>query len=145
MSEEESYPNYSYPSYVKHPSKRKPRKIKMEWTDENVKALIHAVQAEPFLWNTAYEEHKNHKKRDAAWKSISENLFGNVDPNELNYKWQNLRCQYKDCRNKLKKNANHSVRWRYFEHLKFLDEVFSNETDAYSNPWYPVSSSFIGC
>ena len=116
--------------------RRKQRKIQICWNDECVHKLIVAVKSEQLLWNPSLQEYKHRVKRDAAWKSISENVFSNeIDPIDLNMKWQNLRCQYKELINKKTKhkdNQNYIIRWRYYDQMKFISLCDRNATSKSS-------------
>lgn len=66
-------------------TKRKPRKIAVDFTEDQVTSLIAAVESEPILWNAALEEYRDKLKRDAAWSNISKCIFVNeIGPLDLN-------------------------------------------------------------
>lgn len=125
-------------------SKRRPRITKVSWTDERVKVLIASVEAEPMLWNATLKDYRNKIKRDSVWKAIAEIDFENeISARELNTKWQNLRCQYKEHVNKIKKkksgqgtDENYAVRW------KFLDSGEGDAIETTSNFASEVSTLF---
>lgn len=132
--------------------KRKTRKIQVEWTEQKVNSLITAVESEPILWNASLPDYRNKIKRDSTWTTISECTFGNeIESTELNAKWQNLRCQYKDYSNKSKKkksgqgaDENYVIRWKYFDQMKFLESGDGTESmETTSNMSTLVSNLFI--
>lgn len=134
--------------------KRKSRKIEVEWNDEKVKSLISAVEAEPVLWDASLKDYKNKLIRDSTWQSISECMFAKeIEASDLNTKWQNLRCQFKDHLNKFRKkksgqgtDENYVIRWKHYEQMKFLLSGDGNEVmETTSNISSMVSNLFIFC
>lgn len=108
-------------------TKRKPRKIQADWSDDKVTRLIQAVENQPILWNTSLPENRIIDKRNAAWNHISEVFFKtSIDANELKIKWQGLRGQFKESLNKKMKKISDQD-WKYFNHMKFLESVDGSE------------------
>ena len=121
---------------------KRTRKSEINWTEDSIRRLIGAVEEEPILWDSSLSEYKNKTKRESAWAYISEIFFDSILPSaELNRKWQNLRCQFKDHCNKAQKkksgqgtDENYIIRWKYYDSMKFLlaAEV-SGTTETSSN------------
>lgn len=108
------------------------RKIVLEWTDEIIINLIGLVEGNPLLWDCTLTDYKNRVKRNAAWVQIVQDLglesSSQYSVDDATRKWQSLRCQYKDYKNKEKATKSgqgtsdrYHVRWKFFGLLKFLD------------------------
>lgn len=116
-------------------TKRKPRKIQADWSDDKVTILIQAVENQPILWNTSLPEYRSTDKRNAAWNNISEVVFkASINADECKNKWQGLRSQYKESLNKKLKKIS-CQDWKYFNQMNFLKSGDGSEqrTETASN------------
>ncbi|KAH8403868.1 hypothetical protein KR215_004789 [Drosophila sulfurigaster] len=106
---------------------RKPRKIEREWMPSDVKMLIQLVEQRELLWDSSKATHKDGKMREKSFRVIAEAM--NRSLSDCKAKWDNLRAQYRGY--KLKAIQNMSIKWQYFEALRFLDKVC--EPQKYKN------------
>ncbi|KAH8359703.1 hypothetical protein KR093_008420, partial [Drosophila rubida] len=90
-----------------------------EWTPSDVKMLIQLVEQRELLWDSSKATHKDGKMREKSFRVIAEAM--NRSLADCKAKWDNLRAQYRGY--KLKASQNMSIKWQYFEALRFLDKV----------------------
>ncbi|KAL7728299.1 hypothetical protein ACLKA6_007401 [Drosophila palustris] len=100
---------------------RKPRKVESEWTPSDVNMLIRLVEQRELLWDSSKANHKDSKMREKSFRVIAEALQRSLA--DCRAKWDNLRAQYRGYQSKASHNANVSIKWQYFESLRFLDKV----------------------
>ncbi|TDG42792.1 hypothetical protein AWZ03_010804 [Drosophila navojoa] len=98
---------------------RRSRRIEQEWTPDNVRLLIRLVEQRELLWDPSNSNHKDSKLREQAFQIIASKLDRTLA--DCKAKWDNLRAQYRSYQAKAKQNIE--VKWQYFEHLSFLQEI----------------------
>lgn len=126
--------------------RKRGRVILHEWSENDIVALIQAVEAKPELWKSSNPWYKNRTKKDAAWRDIEENVFNSIIKlSEITTKWNNLRVQYKSYAAKYKNKPSGSGRsqiakWKHFDSMNFIGtgDDLSAETTI-SNLSNPVS------
>lgn len=72
---------------------KRPRKQSIQWTKEDAKRLVMAVECEQCLWDHTAAVYKDRDKRELAWANIA-NITGQP-AEECLKKWNSLRVNYR--------------------------------------------------
>lgn len=127
--------------------KRKPRKVKHDWTDEQILRLITAVQERPSLWDAGATEYKLPK--NDIWQEVAD-ICGNFTRDDAKIKWGNLRVIFKQNMTKHRKkksgqgtNESTAVVWRFFKAMLFLEAGDVNQSTQSTSSFKLVFLPFL--
>lgn len=110
---------------VKKSATRPKPKVTMKWHNEDIHALIQAIEQQPSIWDLSSADNKNLTKRESAWNVIFKELDMRYGINECKAKWTNLKTTYR-----FKKNAMMALKsgqgtepvWIFWNDMQFVTE-----------------------
>lgn len=120
---------------------RKKPKVDGNWSDDDVRSFIQAVEVRRALWDFGCDDYKNNVKRVNAWQSISEEFQHRFTPAVLKAKWNAIKSTYsktkakfQSCKSGQATNEKNLPHWSYWKDMLFIYEnELANNTKSESN------------
>lgn len=91
--------------------------------------LISEVAKRPLLYNphAVQEKGSKHTRRREQWIEVFEALNHLIPIAKLPKVWKNIRDRYHKVRRAAHENGDAKPKYRYYEHLRFLDSIIDDQ------------------
>ncbi|XP_065360346.1 uncharacterized protein LOC135954196 [Calliphora vicina] len=100
--------------------------------------LIKEVRCRTILYDLGHSDYTKLKKKEYAWREVAAKV--NLSESECKKRWKGLRDSYKRCKRMQQASGSSGEtskrKWRYFETLKFLDNVKRSRPNSKYNELY---------
>ncbi|XP_017469630.1 PREDICTED: uncharacterized protein LOC108361513 [Rhagoletis zephyria] len=118
-------------------TKKRVRKLKEKWTNEQTERLVQEVEAREGTWNFLSTEYRDRNMREAQWQDVADIL--KMPRSEVSAKWNSLRCSFRAAFNrkghtKTEQGAGRATAMTpLYNSLKFLEPTLRIEASTTSN------------